>query len=338
MPQSKENRVARYLRERIGSAAPPLPLRGDASARSFFRLPYGGGTAVAMVGETGGEDADNFLETRALLASCGAAVPAVYDIDRPGGVILLEDLGDCTLEERLRRPGADVRGLYRRAIDQLLAVHLLGTVAPRDAAAFRRAFDREKLVEELDFFLLNTVEGLFRTRLSGGEREAVRGGFAALAGALADLPRVLCHRDYHSRNLMVTDGRIRILDFQDARMGPCQYDLVSLLRDSYTVLDAGLREELLDYYLDRSASMGVAWRDRGEFIRRFDLAGVQRNLKACGTFGHMATARGLDRYLPSLAPTFAYVRETAPRLPEIDAWVRVLARHLPPLRGDGEAR
>jgi len=313
---------------------PLLRLKGDASRRAFYRVPYRAGTAVMMVrDELQPEEDRSFIDVRNHLAACGAAVPEIYEYDEDNGVILMEDFGDRTLEERLR--GADEETFthfYRAAIDELLTIQIRGTSLRRECIARHRAFDQKKLMEELDFFLLHTVEGLYRASLGKSEREAIRGGFSLLAARLAALPRVLNHRDYHSRNLMVVDGALKIVDFQDARMGPCQYDLASLLRDSYTVLDGSFRNRMVEYYLRESAARGIAWHDRGVFLERFDLMGLQRNLKACGTFGYMAVARGNESYLKYLEPTFAYVRENAPRVDFMRECVQFLARHVPLLR------
>ncbi|MCX6339804.1 MAG: phosphotransferase [Candidatus Aureabacteria bacterium] len=334
MPQSKEKRIERFLRSRSAAPEPLQRLRGDASLRSFYRISYRGGTAVMMVRDELQPDEDrSFTDVRDHLAACGAAVPEIYEYDEGNGVILMEDFGDLTLEERLR--GADEETFtrfYRIAIEELLTIHILGTSLRRECVARHRSFDRKKLMEELDFFLLHTVEGLYRAKLEEDEREAIREGFSILATRLAAFPRVLNHRDYHSRNLMVVDGALKIVDFQDARMGPCQYDLASLLRDSYTVLEGSLRRQMVEYYLRESAERGMAWHDREVFLDRFDLVSLQRNLKACGTFGYMAVARGNDCYLACLEPTFAYVKENAQRFDFMGECVRLLARHIPLLR------
>lgn len=336
MPQSKENRVEAFLRSR-GAGGAPARLRGDASTRSFYRVALRAGTAVLMTRDEPGPEEDRiFVEVRDHLAACGVGVPEIYDWDRENGIVLMEDFGDLTLEEHLASADGDERRrLYRLAVEELLLIQISGTCLRRDCVAFHRAFDEEKLSRELDFFLRHTVEGLYRAALSGGEREEIGAGFAALSARLAAMPRVLNHRDYHSRNLMVAGERLGVVDFQDARMGPCQYDLASLLRDSYAVLDPAFRLEMAGYYLDASRDRGMEWRDRREFMERLDLACLQRNLKACGTFGYMAVARGDRRYLASLEPTFAYVREVAPRFPFMDGCMRVLSRRVPPLGRGG---
>jgi aminoglycoside/choline kinase family phosphotransferase len=331
MPQSKEKRVAEFVQKKFGAPAAPARMRGDASTRSFYRIPFKKGTAVMMLRDRLEPEEDRvFMEVRDHLSTCGVAVPEIYEYDEATGVILMEDLGDFTLEERLRGAGEeDVSRLYRQAIEQLLRIQVLGTALPRDCIAFHRAFDEIKLMEELDFFLAHTVEGFYRARIGPGERAAIREGFAALAALIAALPRVINHRDYHSRNLMVMDGTLRVVDFQDARMGACQYDLSSLLRDSYTVLESGFRARMIDCYLQGSGEMGVAWHDREEFMQRFDLVSLQRNLKACGTFGYMAVARGKRSYLGCLDPTFAYVKENAQKFGFMKECTKLLARHVP---------
>jgi aminoglycoside/choline kinase family phosphotransferase len=334
MAQSKENRIERFLKGKTIATDRLIRLKGDASLRSFYRIPYRRGSAVMMIRDEFQPAEDRtFVEVRDHLAASGAAVPEIYEYDEDTGVILMEDFGDLTLEERLREADEETfERFYRVAIDELLAIQISGSILRRDCVAYGCAFDRKKLMEELDFFLLHAVEGFYGASLEKGERKAIRDGFSILAARLAALPRVLNHRDYHSRNLMVVDDTLKIVDFQDARMGPCQYDLASLLRDSYTVLDGSFRRRMIDYYLNESAKRGVSWYDGDLFIEQFDLMSLQRNLKACGTFGYMATARGNKRYVESLAPTFAYVKENAPRFDFLGECMRLLGRYVPLLR------
>ncbi len=333
MAESKEKRITSFL-SRTKASGEPVCLRGDASTRSFYRVNLDSGPAVMMVlAEPQPEGEHSYISVRNHLAACDVAVPEIYDYDSSNGIILMEDFGDVTLEERLR--GADeetFRRYYHIAIDELLKIQILGTTLPSDCPAFHRAFDEEKLMQELDLFLEYTAVGVYKAKFESGEREAIRNSFADLVKTLASLPRVFNHRDYHSRNLMVMDDSIRVVDFQDARMGPCQYDLVSLLRDSYTVLSNPFRRGMIDYYLGRSREDGVDWFDREDFMYRFELMGLQRNLKACGTFGYMAAVRGDNRYLKYLEPTFAYIRENAGGLEEVSTCVNLLARYVPSLR------
>jgi aminoglycoside/choline kinase family phosphotransferase len=139
---------------------------------------------------------------------------------------------------------------------------------------------------------------------------------------------VLCHRDYHSRNLMLRGDHLVIIDFQDARLGPDTYDLVSLLRDSYVDLPWATVDDLIAYFLalqGRSA-------DREEFRRRFDLMALQRNMKALGTFGYQTVARGNPVYIQYMPRTLNYVRENLHRYPRFERLGGLLAEHIPELR------
>jgi len=138
---------------------------------------------------------------------------------------------------------------------------------------------------------------------------------------------VLCHRDYHSRNLMLFADRLYWIDFQDARMGPASYDLASLLRDAYVDVPEELQEELQERFRQKAAP-GEA---RDVFRRRFDLMCVQRNLKALGTFGYMATVRQNPVYLPYIPRTLAHARRNLSLYPELERLRRTLARHVPGL-------
>lgn len=184
------------------------------------------------------------------------------------------------------------------------------------------ALDRERFLFELEFFREHYVERLCELRLGPGERAGLGEFFEALATDAAAPPRVLCHRDYHSRNLMIWHGRLHVVDFQDARLGPVAYDLASLLRDSYTLLPAGLRIRMIELFLEKTGSGPT----RSSFLERFDIVALQRNLKAIGTFAYQATVLGRDRYLGSIAPTWGYVFDELGRLPAYSAVRPLLER------------
>ena len=199
---------------------------------------------------------------------------------------------------------------------------------PRNAECFRIAFDIEKLSWELHYFQKHFLEGLrgLRPRASRTAPRSPRPSTASPSSS-PRWPRVLCHRDYHSRNLMQHGGRLYWIDFQDARMGPATYDLASLLRDAYV----DLAEELHDELLERFRQTAVPEESRDLFRRRYDLMCVQRNLKALGTFGYMATVRGNTVYLPYIPRTLAHARRNLSRHPELERLWRTLARHVPEL-------
>ena len=152
-----------------------------------------------------------------------------------------------------------------------------------------------------------------------------------MAEELANEPRVLCHRDYHSRNLMLHNGSLHIIDFQDARMGPDTYDLVSLLRDSYVDITDRELDDLIAYFLALKTRDGAA-PDAEEFRRRFDLMALQRNLKALGTFGFQTMTRRNTVYIQYMPRTLRYVRGNLDRYPRFARLREILAAHLEELR------
>lgn len=313
------------------------PLPGDASDRRFYRARIREeGTRIVMQLEPplpAPEDPDQvpYINILYHLRLCKAAVPKLYRYDPSIGILILEDLGELTLEDHVSRFGLDASlPLYREAVRELLTLQITGTRKKCDhCLAFHQRFDVEKLMWELDFFLEHTVEGHLERKIPPSGRSRIRNAFLDLCRSIAAEPVYLTHRDYHSRNLMVQDGKIGIVDFQDARLGPLQYDLCSLLRDSYVVLPEEIVEELIVWYLEQRDRLEGIQTDRRYFRRIFDLTSLQRNLKAAGTFGYMARVKGKDRYLKHLPDTFEYVRQNLHKHPELDDLRTALGKSLP---------
>jgi hypothetical protein len=162
-------------------------------------------------------------------------------------------------------------------------------------------------------------------------RAAISAEFAGMIAELAGETRVLCHRDYHSRNLMWKAGRLFIIDFQDARMGPDTYDLVSLLRDSYMDISDEALEEYLAYFRALAGAPSVG-PDAAQFRRRFDLMALQRNLKALGTFGYMTAVRRNPVYIQYVPRTLRYARTTLLKYPRFARLRELLAGYIDELR------
>jgi N-acetylmuramate 1-kinase len=324
------------------------PLPGDASDRRYYRLHFVGAvdgiTSLVLMRlaqpYTAGELP--FVNVQRYLALKGIPVPQIFCDDSAHGFILLEDLGDVTLETAWQ--GADREQMarwYGAAVDILLALQYPKSVAPRgNCIAFCLAFDVDKLMWELDFFLTHMITQLCGQRLKPAEEATLRGQFWKIAAILARQPRVLTHRDYHSRNLMLYQGRLRVIDFQDARLGPCQYDLASLLYDSYVVLTTELRETLLTYYLEHKAEADGHPLDREAFSQTFDYMCLQRNLKALGTFAFQTVVKGTRRYVEAIPTTLGYLQGNLARHPELRQLRDLLEKYLfavvpSALRGEG---
>ncbi len=323
--------VAAFLAERQPQLrdAEVMALSGDASTRRYFRVRGNGRSYVlALYPEAFEPDELSYLNVRTLLDSYGLPVPTTVDVDGARGVVLQEDLGDLTLQEKLKLASdAERDDLYREAVDLAAQLQLRAAQGAQKAACFHIAFDIEKLSWELHYFLKHFVEGLREADLSVEDRAVLSEAFHQLSQEIASWPRVLCHRDYHSRNLMPHAGKLYWIDFQDARMGPSSYDLASLLRDAYVDVPEGLSDELKERFRQQASPD----EPREVFRRRYDLMCVQRNLKTLGTFGYMATVRQNPVYLQYVPRTIEHSRKNLSRYPELERLWRTLARHVPEL-------
>jgi hypothetical protein len=323
------------------SAEPAVRLAGHASLRSYWRVGRPPASRVVMVlppdarpeevTKGGAPAANPFVDVQRWLAGIGVRVPRIDLFLEAEGLMVLEDLGDEMLETRLR--AGDAPGpLYERAVDVLARLRARAEARPGGCVAFGRAFDADLYLWELHHFREWLLEAWKGARLSPAEREVVDREFEAVALALDAEPKGFTHRDYQSRNLMVLpSGEQAVIDFQDALLGPRQYDLVALLRDSYVELDAALVDALLRRYLGRLAAEGGPRLPYEPFRATFDLLTVQRKLKDAGRFVYIDRVKGNPGFLPSIPASLRYVREALARRPDLARLREVLARHVPEL-------
>jgi len=327
-------RLTEYLRTHKGKHALAIqvaPLSGDASTRRYFRLTPSSGSSsiVALYPDPFDAAATPFYTVGQALIQMGLPVPRLLDHDGALGIYEQEDLGDLTLQHVLYDASAERKvDLYREAIDEIVLAQREASKVPQRAICFHTAFDIEKLSWELHYFEKHFLELHRKVDLSVEDRSKLAEGFHSLAANIASWPRVLCHRDYHSRNLMQHDGRLYWIDYQDARMGPATYDLASLLRDSYVTLD----EEFVQDRAEEFRQKGAPDETRETFRQRFELMSIQRNLKALGTFGYMAVVRANPVYLPYIPGTLAQVKRNLDRHPELASLASVLRHHLEELK------
>ena len=308
-----------------------VPLTGDASDRRYFRVLLADGESVVLALHAGPIDFGSlpFANVAELMHEVPLPVPRILGHSDTDGLIALEDLGDVTLQAHLgAAPTTEHAALYREAVALIEQLQRRGAeLAAERYIPYRIAFDVEKLTWELDFFVRHFVEGYRSRTLSAAERMMLSDEWRGIAEELAAEPRVLCHRDYHSRNLMLHRGRLYIIDFQDARMGPDTYDLVSLLRDSYVDLTDRELDELIAYFLALKGSG-----DAAEFRRRFDVMALQRNLKALGTFGYQTIARANPVYIQYIPRTLRYVKTNLERYSRFARLREVLAAQIEEVR------
>jgi len=221
--------------------------------------------------------------------------------------------------------------LYRQAVALIDTLQRRGAeLASTDYIPYGISFDVEKLTWELQFFTRHFLEAYRGAQISAASREALTSEYSAIVEELASEPRVLCHRDYHSRNLMLRGGRLYIIDFQDARMGPDTYDLVSLLRDSYVDFTEAQVDGLIAFFLALRSGRPDASpaTEAAEFRRRFDVMALQRNLKALGTFGFQTTSRHNTVYIQYIPRTLNSARANLLRYPRFARLRELLAEHL----------
>jgi aminoglycoside/choline kinase family phosphotransferase len=324
--------VTEYLARAGATGARAVPLTGDASDRKYFRvLPREGASFVLAVHAAPFDYATlPFVTTAGLFAAMPVPVPRILGHAADLGVLALEDLGDVTLQAHLgAAPPARHAALYRQAVEFIEVIQRRGAeLASPDVLPYRVAFDIEKLTWEMDFFIKHFLEAYRGVTFATREREVLRTECLRFVEELAGEPRVLCHRDYHSRNLMLHGDQLCIIDFQDARLGPDTYDLVSLLRDSYVDLAERTVDELIAYFL----ALQRRTADHAEFRRRFDLMALQRNMKALGTFGYQTTARRNPVYIQYMPRTLRYVRENLHKYPRFGRLAGILAANVEELR------
>jgi aminoglycoside/choline kinase family phosphotransferase len=330
-------RVDRYLRENgsLGANARVVPLTGDASDRRYFRIIPRDGPSIVLALHAGPIDFASlpFARVGELFQIFPLPVPGVLGHSDELGILALQDLGDVTLQAHLGAASpAEHAALYRQAVALIELLQRRGAELQSDRyPPYAVAFDVEKLTWELEFFVNHFVQGYRGVSLNAAERAALSEEWASIVGELAAEPRVLCHRDYHSRNLMLHRESLYIIDFQDARMGPDTYDLASLLRDSY--VDIGDREldELIAYFLAVKRRANAAESD-DEFRRRFDLMALQRNLKALGTFGYQTMTRRNPVYIQYMPRTLRYARTTLAKHARFTRLRELLAAHVAELQ------
>ena len=330
----QHQRIDAYLgRTGLANRSPRIvPLTGDASDRRYYRIlvPEESPFVLALYAAAFEIDNMSFVNVARLLDKMPVPIPRVLGHADDIGVLALEDLGDVTLQAHLGAASpAEHAALYRQAVALIATLQRRGAeLESPDYVPYRIAFDVEKLTWEMDFFTKHFVEAYRGVVIAPAVRDELRLEFASVIEELAGEPRVLCHRDYHSRNLMVHEERLYIIDFQDARMGPDTYDLVSLLCDSYVDLPEQTVNELIAYFL---ALKGKAETER-EFRERFDLMALQRNLKALGTFGYQTTARRNPVYIQYIPRTLKYVRDNLERHSRFSRLQDILAYHVDEFR------
>jgi aminoglycoside/choline kinase family phosphotransferase len=293
-------------------------LAGDGSDRCYYRI-YSPALARSLVlMQLSGSDAQalkddgyDWVKIARLLDAKGIYVPRVVAAMPDHAALVIQDYGDVMLEGHIfglagRDDWASVRQVYRQCSD--ICASFLEIPTDPQASWCRRSFDAERFVWELNFFLQKYAGPVAGIQLTASEQATFAEEAQALAEELASGSHYFVHRDFHSRNIMIQDGRLAIIDFQDARLGPVSYDLVSLVFDSYVPFTGKTRNQILDDALDLYAQrLGASVRREVEEQWRPML--LQRQLKAIGSFGFLTLDKQRGDYLKYVSPALRTLEE-----------------------------
>jgi len=300
------------------------PASGDASFRRYWRVRGADRPYVVMDAPPGPEDTERFVRLAGLFRDIGLNTPRVYGCDAEHGFVLLDDLGTRHFLDVLDAGNAD--RLYGDALGALAVIQARGPLEGLPE------YDEPFLRRELEIFrewLLGHHLGL---RPSAEDQAGIERAFDLLVQSALEQPRVCVHRDYHARNLMVTEPPSPgILDFQDAVIGPVTYDLVSLLRDCYIAWPPERVQSWAWGYFQRAVQSGILRPEaEGRFARWFDLMGAQRHLKAAGIFARLKVRDGKPGYLADIPRTLGYVLAIAPAYPELASLAGLIEQRVLP--------
>ena len=302
-----------------------VSLAGDASSRRYYRAQLCGAgappTAIVMELPAGstlplsseelavfaeGPKELPFLNLHRFLSRIGVHVPKLYGHWEDQRVLLLEDLGDTALWDRVQNSTPEEIILwYQKAIDELLLLQIVGTKQrDDDCIAFQQRFDFKLYMWEFEHFIEWGLAKRPGAKIDQAAIDLLRKCFTGMSETLQNQASCLNHRDYHSWNLMVNNESIRVIDFQDALLAPPQYDLASLLNDRITdeIVTPPIEQRLLRYYIDSSRALGRT-AEPDEFIEVYRLSAIQRDLKVVGRFYYLDLVKGKPGYRKFIPPT-----------------------------------
>lgn len=301
-------------------------LAGDASARKYYRIIQGEKTWILMFWEPFEETTYPFLSVQRHFKLAGVNVPTIVAVGADLGVLLLDDLGDLTLERKYTENTNEEfsKIFYLKSVDEIIKIHDTATILDNPTCAKEIQFDTAKFLWEMNYAKEHLIQGLLKYDLDEKKAALLNQVFTSFCERLHQEPKVICHRDYHSRNLMIRRDQVYVIDFQDARMGPVQYDLVSLLKDSYVDLSDSYAESLMSYYFENSNLTKRKNFSKEQFQLIFELQSVQRCFKACGSFASFMNTRQDKRYLKYLPLTLKKVARALSNFPEYNLLLDIL--------------
>ncbi len=302
------------------------PASADASFRHYFRVHTSQGNYIIMDAPPDKEDCQPFIRIAKAMHELDLQVPQVLQTDLAQGFLLLTDLGSQLYLTALDE--ASAQSLYQDALNALLRLQIGGDPDSQLLPTYDQALLHRELELFRDWFLGRHLQ----LPLDASEHRILDQTYALLCANALEQPQVWVHRDYHSRNLMVTaQHNPGVLDFQDAVLGPVTYDLVSLLRDCYIAWPRQQVEAWALQHREQLQAHGMTeLEDPDRFLRWFDLMGVQRHLKATGIFARLNHRDGKPGYLNDIPRTLGYVLEVAQDYPELSEFLDLLQQRVYP--------
>jgi len=296
------NSLQNWLTEILGTSAFNLkPASEDASFRTYHRLFLKNKTFIVMDAPPEQENCKVFIKITKKLRACDVNVPIIHNVNIEQGFLLLSDLGNDLYLNKLNK--SSIYELYSDALSTLVAIQVLVNVGGVDE------YDKSLLINEMNLFREWLIEKHLNIKLSDSQVKILTKLFDLLVNNALQQPKVFVHRDFHSRNLMVTkENNPGVIDYQDAVYGPISYDLVSILKDCYIKWPKEEINKWVDFYLNKLYEEKAQYRiNRDEFVRWFDLMGVQRHLKASGIFARLSHRDGKHNFLEDIPRTLSYI-------------------------------
>jgi len=307
MSSTREQELTAWLSDKGYDISSLSVLSADASFRQYYRVNKNDIAYAVMDCPPEDESLDSFLKITEKLQDAKLNVPEIFDCDSNKGFLVITDLGNDLYSKKLN--DETVYCLYTDALEAI--VKMQTKVDCTGLKDFDNFYEEENNLY-LDWFLKKHLN----IELDSAASEQINTEFKKINNILKSIPKTFVHRDFHSRNLLITDlNNPGIIDYQDAVIGPVTYDLVSLLKDCYVTWNDGLVEDMLESFFNRMKSNTI--NNISDFRYWFEITGLQRHIKAIGIFSRLNYRDGKSGYLHDIPRTYAYMDKVLNKYKEL---------------------